>query len=519
MLIMSLAISVNLFADGTQPPGSGTEYSPYQVSTLDHLLWISTTSTSWDKHFIQTANIDASATSGWNEGAGFSPIGNWEYVNFTGSYNGDGHTIDGLFISRGSDSDIGLFGYINNSTIENLGATNVDVTGDRKTGGLVGYIINSCTISNCFSTGDVSVNRDYVGGLLGLGYSSCTIRNCYSTCNVTGVGVVGGLVGFNWNNSTVSNCYSTGSVSGSNNVGGLVGSNLNSTVNNSFWDTTTSGQSSSAGGTGKTTAEMTTDAHSYPNFYTDAGWDFKGESINGTDNIWNIGNSRNNGYPYFDWQYPSDPATLPVELSTFTVQYLNNTPTLYWETQSETDNLGWNVYRNEEENFSSAQKITDEMIQGNGTTSEPSYYSYNDTSEDIQIGQTYWYWLESIDLGGLTHYYDKAVTITIPDITQDPTYLEPPIVYELQSSPNPTKSSTHITFTLNKSVFAEVSIYNILGKLVKTLPMVVTTEDEKSTVYWNGKDENGNRLQAGVYLYKLLVNGKTAETKKLILMK
>ena len=39
------------------------------------------------------------------------------------------------------------------------------------------------------------------------------------------------------------------------------------------------------------------------------------------------------------------------------------------------------------------------------------------------------------------------------------------------------------------------------------------------TLDWNGKDENGNDLQAGVYLYKLLMNGKTAETKKLILMK
>ena len=39
------------------------------------------------------------------------------------------------------------------------------------------------------------------------------------------------------------------------------------------------------------------------------------------------------------------------------------------------------------------------------------------------------------------------------------------------------------------------------------------------TLDWNGKDENGNDLQAGVYLYKLLMNGKTAQTKKLILMK
>ncbi|MCK4340057.1 MAG: T9SS type A sorting domain-containing protein [Candidatus Cloacimonetes bacterium] len=220
---------------------------------------------------------------------------------------------------------------------------------------------------------------------------------------------------------------------------------------------------------------------------------------------------------YEDW--PGGDDTLPVELSTFTVQYLNNTPTLYWSTQSETDNLGWNVYRNTEENFSSSQKITDEMIQGNGTTTEPSYYIYNETSEDIIIGQTYWYWLESIDLGGVTHHYNNAVNITIPDINEDPTYLERPIVYELQSSPNPAKFSTLISFTINKSAFAEVSIYNILGKLVKTLPMVITTEDEKSIVYWNGKDEDGNIVKDGIYLYQLNLDGKAYKTNKLILLR
>ena len=215
----------------------------------------------------------------------------------------------------------------------------------------------------------------------------------------------------------------------------------------------------------------------------------------------------------------SDTESLPITLSIFTSQFIENTPTLYWVTQSETDNIGWNVYRNTEEEFSSSQKITNEMIQGNGTTTEPSYYIYNDTSENIIIGQTYWYWLESIDLGGETHYYNQAVNITIPDITQDPTYLEPPVVYGLKSLPNPTKSSVHITFTLNKPALAEISIYNILGELVKTLPMIVTTEDYESKVYWNGKDENENVVKDGIYFFQLNVDGKPYQANKLILLR
>ena len=41
----------------------------------------------------------------------------------------------------------------------------------------------------------------------------------------------------------------------------------------------------------------------------------------------------------------------------------------------------------------------------------------------------------------------------------------------------------------------------------------------KHTIMWNGKDEQGKELENGVYFYKLVLNGKTEETKKLILMK
>ena len=83
MLLIALTMSTSLMADGTQPTGSGTSGDPYQVSILDNLLWISTTSVSWSSYFEQTAIIDASTTSGWNSGAGFSPIGN-STIKFTG---------------------------------------------------------------------------------------------------------------------------------------------------------------------------------------------------------------------------------------------------------------------------------------------------------------------------------------------------------------------------------------------------------------------------------------------------
>ena len=105
--------------------GNGTVDSPYEIANLTDLEDLQNTSGDWGAYFIQTADIDASTTSGWNGGAGFDPIGN-SSPKFTGSYDGQDHTIDGLTINRGSTYYIGLFGYTYGATIENLGLTNVD---------------------------------------------------------------------------------------------------------------------------------------------------------------------------------------------------------------------------------------------------------------------------------------------------------------------------------------------------------------------------------------------------------
>jgi hypothetical protein len=89
------------------------------------------------------------------------------------------------------------------------------------------------------------------------------------------------------------NCYSIGPVDGDWSVGGLVGTNSGS-VSNCFWDIQTSGINTSKGGTGKTTTEMMD-----INTYLNAGWDFVGETTNGTDDIWFI---RNIDYPKLWWQ-------------------------------------------------------------------------------------------------------------------------------------------------------------------------------------------------------------------------
>jgi hypothetical protein len=234
--------------------GSGAALDPYLIANKTDLKNLSENSAQWSNYFEQTADIVfltadfESDGAFYNGGEGWIPIGNNITTAFTGGYNGDGHSIDGLYINRPAEGAQGLFGRATGDEIKNLGVTNVDVTGDYSVGGLVGQV--TATVSNCYSTGSVSGNDDvggligtidrnsisdcyntgrvtgtnYVGGLIGYGYS-ITASNCYNTGSVTGATFVGGVIGYHENLSSVSNTYNTGSVSGIESVGGFVGYN------------------------------------------------------------------------------------------------------------------------------------------------------------------------------------------------------------------------------------------------------------------------------------------------------
>ena len=66
--------------------------NPYEIDSFSDLWWISQDESRWDKHYIQTADIDASSHLNLDYGKGFRPIGN-EQTTFTGSYDGQGFSI------------------------------------------------------------------------------------------------------------------------------------------------------------------------------------------------------------------------------------------------------------------------------------------------------------------------------------------------------------------------------------------------------------------------------------------
>ncbi|MBF0460024.1 MAG: filamentous hemagglutinin N-terminal domain-containing protein [Magnetococcales bacterium] len=210
--------SLGIVGDATTAPGT---------MTLQGMA----ASTSLAGNYVLGSNIDASGTSTWNSNAGFAPIGS-NPTNFTGIFDGLGHTITGLTINRPSENFVGLFGFVGASgVVRNVGLLGGSINGGGSSvGELVGQNIGG-TISNSYATGNVTGSGTAVGGLIG--YSTGTISNSHATGSVTGVQNTGGLVG-QTGGGTLSNSYATGSVSGSSSyIGGLVGQ-LFGTLSNSY---------------------------------------------------------------------------------------------------------------------------------------------------------------------------------------------------------------------------------------------------------------------------------------------
>lgn len=197
--------------------------------------------------YLLTVDLDSSSTGYAGVGDDWVPIGeSGPGIDFTGTFNGQGHTISDLVVNKPGTDFVGLFGLIN-STVENVGLVDVNINGNEWVGGVVGASANSSIVRNCYSTGSVAGN-DNVGGVVG-GIQFAFITNCYSTASVTGNTGVGGLVGFLFN-FTVTNCYAVGSVTGTASVGGLVGViNVAGTVTNCGWYTGAGGNPANAIGT------------------------------------------------------------------------------------------------------------------------------------------------------------------------------------------------------------------------------------------------------------------------------
>jgi len=208
--------------------GAGREIPVSQRNVQAFNAYANTTA-GLSKYYRQIENITLTAgASNWTAIGRSSP-------NFTGSYDGGGHTISNLTIIMSSDNNQGIFGIISgaNAVVKNLGLVNCSIIGNNSVGGVAGGANSGGTIQNCYVTGSISGTSGEVGGVVG-GANSGTIESCYVTGSVSGTEKVGGVIGYSSAASVmVQNCYATGNVSGTtgSGIGGVVGYNYGTAKN------------------------------------------------------------------------------------------------------------------------------------------------------------------------------------------------------------------------------------------------------------------------------------------------
>ena len=185
----------------------------------------------------------------------WTPIGT-NNLNYSGTFDGNGHTISGLYFQNSQTYGVGLFGYVA-GTIRNVGVLDSYFEGysqvggicgtisgnatiaycsnaatvvaassnsDGDAGGICGYMDNSnAIIEYCHNTGKITASHQIAGGICGRQFLGA-ISNCYNTGSVmANNNFVGGISGYVESESEVYNCYNTGNIEGYSQVGGIVG--------------------------------------------------------------------------------------------------------------------------------------------------------------------------------------------------------------------------------------------------------------------------------------------------------
>ena len=296
----------DLTTDKYDMDGDGSKDAVYEISNAGQLYWFAGLVNGTLSGETQNASANAVLTADIvvnknvlksdgtvNEGTfkEWTPIAT-SASPYTGIFDGQNHTISGLYFNQEDSYDVGLFGR-NNGKIANAGILDSYFYGTSKVGGVCGNNYTG-TITNCYNTGSVS-GLGTLGGVSGYNDTG-SITNCYNTGNVSGSsGFVGGVSGYN-SKGTITNCYNVGSVGGSGYVGGVNGWNKG-TITNCYYDSTiyTGNAIGTNSGTatkveGKTTDEFKTGEVAYL-LQLDQSDEVWGQTI-GTDTYPNLGGAK-----------------------------------------------------------------------------------------------------------------------------------------------------------------------------------------------------------------------------------
>ena len=215
------------WAAETGPKGKGTADDPYLIEDAEDLAKVTGSG-----HYALANDIDLTDTK--YAGKSITPALS---DAFSGTFDGNRHTISGLCINTKSKNGVGLFGTVNGASIQNLKVEG-SVTGTNSgfVGGIVGKTQGNVTITNCSFTGSVSATKsgssNGAGGIVGrVNAGTLKVENCANHATVTAEKAsAAGIIGHGGTNEvTITNCYNDGAISGQWYPSGICAQNTNDT--------------------------------------------------------------------------------------------------------------------------------------------------------------------------------------------------------------------------------------------------------------------------------------------------
>jgi len=208
------------------------------------------------------------------------------------------------------------------------------------------------------------------------------------------------------------------------------------------------------------------------------------------------------------------PPTAPQNF-TYSGYDANRHPVFTWNTNPEEDIAGYNLYKEKPVGSGTIIKVNSLLINTN---------QYTDINETVGMdGFIADYWVKAVDNGALESAESNHQSIMTGGMWKiaQPTPEEqnniPDNLVLSPAFPNPFNPITTIKFGLPEDKHVQLNIYSISGKKVRTLLNGQVSKGYHQIV-WDGRNESGQPVSAGLYVYELKTNNKRI-LKKMLLIK
>ena len=203
--------------DGTTLTEPRCEDNVYQISSGAELAWFAAKVNGGDYKLSAKLVSDIDLC-----GHDWTPIGGSKSnTAYQGTFAGDGHTIDGLYINNTLTYQA-LFGYTKDSHISGITVSG-EVNAKQYVAGVVAFMGPKATVDRCANKAKVTGASTYVGGVTGsVSQSTATLTNSYNLGDITGTTNCAGVAGYNHKSAVIENVFSLGTITG-NKVAACIG--------------------------------------------------------------------------------------------------------------------------------------------------------------------------------------------------------------------------------------------------------------------------------------------------------